>query len=104
MSENWISIANASDIQPGTMKGVEVAGAHIAIYNVDGEYCATSNICTHAFAYLTEGWLDGHLVECPLHAGLFDVRTGAGQGAPITCGLQTFPVRVQDGRVEIAIP
>jgi nitrite reductase/ring-hydroxylating ferredoxin subunit len=70
---------------------------------VDGRYYATSNICTHATAFLTEGWLEGTLIECPLHAGQFDIRDGKGQGAPISCDLQTFPVRTEGGDVEIFV-
>ncbi len=53
------------------MKGIELGDLQIAIYNVEGEIYATDNICTHAFALLTDGFLDGDVIECPLHGGCF---------------------------------
>ncbi len=102
-SETWVTAATASELPPGEMIGVQLAGEHVALYNVDGAFYATSNICTHAFTYLSEGWLDGTLIECPLHAGQFDVTTGKGQGAPITCDLKTFPTRVVDDEVQVRL-
>ena len=54
-----------------------------------------------AYPGLVDGFLDGKLIECPLHAGIFDVTTGAGQGPPITCDLQTFPVRLVGDEVQV---
>ncbi len=64
----------------------------------------TDNVCTHAFALLTEGWLEGHLIECPLHNGQFDVRTGKGMGAPITEDLRTYAVKIEGNDVLVALP
>lgn len=102
-TENWLDAVGDTDLPPGKMRAVELGGVKIALYNVEGDLFATSNICTHAFAFLTDGWLEDHLIECPLHAGQFDIRDGKGQGAPITCDLQTFAVRVRDGRIEVSV-
>lgn len=83
--------------------GVEVGGLSIALYNVGGEIYATDNVCTHAFAALTDGYLDGDIVECPLHGGCFKVQTGEGQGEPITENLKTYPVRVVGDIIEVKI-
>jgi len=61
-------------------------------------------VCTHAFALLTEGFLDGEVIECPLHAGRFDVRTGKGLCAPIETDLATYQVRVDGADVLVAVP
>ena len=86
------------------MLGTEVGGASIAVYNVGGCYYATSNICTHEHVHLSDGYLEGKLIECPLHAGTFDVTTGKGMGPPITCDIRTFPVRVVAEAVQVCIP
>jgi len=99
--ENWIKATDASALPAGQMLGLELAGKPVCLYNVDGRFYATSNICTHAFTFLSDGFLDGKLIECPLHAGIFDVTTGAGQGPPITCDLQTFPVRLVGDEVQV---
>jgi nitrite reductase/ring-hydroxylating ferredoxin subunit len=102
-SETWLTAASASALAPGEMVGVELGGAQLAVYNVEGVFYATSNICTHAFTYLSDGWLNGNVIECPLHGGQFDVMTGKGQGAPITCDLQTFVTRVVGGEVQVKL-
>ena len=71
----------------------------LAVYNVDGEFYVTSNICTHNVAMLTDGYLDGDTVECPLHGGCFSVKTGAPTAFPCEKPLQVFPVIVEEGTV-----
>jgi naphthalene 1,2-dioxygenase system ferredoxin subunit len=67
----------------------------IALYRVGDEFFATDNICTHAHAYLTDGFQEGCTIECPLHAGCFDIRTGKALTAPVTEDIRTYPVRVE---------
>ena len=85
------------------MIGVVVAGRDIALYTVDGDVYATDNICTHGQARLCDGFLEGHEIECPLHQGKFDVRTGQPTCAPATEALRSYPVKVEGGRVWLAI-
>src|SRR4051812_5770223 len=92
--EKWVAVAQRSALDEGAMMGVEIGDLQIALYNVEGEIYATDNVCTHAFAMLTDGFLDGDVIECPLHGGCFKVKTGEGQGAPITDDLKTYPVRI----------
>ncbi|MGH6626565.1 MAG: non-heme iron oxygenase ferredoxin subunit [Burkholderiaceae bacterium] len=100
---NWIEAATVSDVPRDDVLGVEVGGHEIALYNVDGEVYATDNICTHGQARLCDGFLDGHEIECPLHQGKFDVRTGKAACAPITEDLRSYPVRIEAGRVYLAM-
>ena len=82
------------------MRAIDVKGQTLALYHLDnGEFHATHNVCTHQFALLTDGWLEDCFIECPLHAGRFDVRTGKGQGDPIDEDVKVFPVKLQDGGV-----
>ena len=99
--EIWVTVASAAAIAPGDMIGVKVGGKLIALYNVAGRIYATDNVCTHAFAVLTDGWLDGGEIECPLHAGRFDVTTGKGLGPPIPSDLKTYNVRIVGDEVQI---
>jgi len=101
--EKWVSVAARSALNEGAMLGVEVGDEAIALYNVDGEIYATSNVCTHAFAMLTDGFLDGDVIECPLHGGCFKVKTGEGQGAPVTEDLRTYPVRIVGDNIEVQV-
>lgn len=75
----------------------------LALYLVEGEVFATDDLCTHGAARLSEGYLDGHLIECPLHQGLFDVRDGSPAGAPCVVPVKSFPVRVEGGDILIGL-
>lgn len=99
--ETWVTVASAAAIAEGDMIGVKVGDKLIALYNVAGRIYATDNVCTHAFAMLTDGWLDGAEIECPLHAGRFDVATGKGLGPPIPSDLKTYKVRIVGDEVQI---
>jgi nitrite reductase/ring-hydroxylating ferredoxin subunit len=107
MSEagNWVRVASLADVAEGTAFPVEMMGLNLAIYHLaGGEICVTDNVCTHAFAMLTDGWLEGCVIECPLHAGQFDVRTGKGLGAPIDDDLQTYKAKVEGDDILIELP
>jgi naphthalene 1,2-dioxygenase ferredoxin component len=99
----WVRAANRSDLAEGDALGVEVCGRSIALYNVDGTIFATDNICTHAYARLSDGWLDGELIECPLHAARFDIRTGKVLDPPATEDLRTYPIRIIDDEIEVKL-
>jgi nitrite reductase/ring-hydroxylating ferredoxin subunit len=103
MSENWIAAGAADTLDSGCMRAIEHGDLFIALYNVDGTFYATDNVCSHAYALLTDGFLDGDIIECPLHQGCFKVSTGEGQGAPISENIRTFPTRVVGAQVEIDI-
>jgi naphthalene 1,2-dioxygenase ferredoxin component len=100
---SWVRAAGRADLAEGEVIGVEVAGRQIALYDCDGTIYATDNICTHAYARLSDGWLTGTAIECPLHAARFDVRTGKVLAPPATEDLKTYPVRVTDGDIEIGL-
>ena len=71
----------------------------VAVYNLGGAYFATDDTCTHGHASLAEGYIDGSLVECPLHGGLFDIRTGLPAGAPCTEAVARYDLVVEDGEI-----
>ena len=99
----WMTVAERGALGEGDMLGVSAGGKEIALYNIGGEIYATDNVCTHAFAMLTDGWLDGEVIECPLHAGRFEVKTGKGLGPPIPCDIKTYPVRVAGNDVQVKV-
>jgi naphthalene 1,2-dioxygenase system ferredoxin subunit len=98
---NWVTVAARSDLGDGDVLAVEAEGKSVALYGVDGDIYATDNVCTHAFALLSDGWLDGDVIECPLHAGRFEVKTGKGLGPPIPCDLKTYRLRVEGNNIQI---
>jgi naphthalene 1,2-dioxygenase system ferredoxin subunit len=103
MSLNWIDAAAAEDLWDDTGFGTVVAGRDIALFRVGDAVFATDNLCTHGHARLCEGYVEGHEIECPLHQGRFDLRTGLATCAPATASLKTYPVRIEGGRVVLAL-
>ena len=99
----WHSVAKTSDVTEGEVIGVELEGTPIAIYNLDGEFFATHNVCTHAFALLSDGYVDDGKIECPLHQGIFDIRSGKAEEGPVDEDLQTFPVKVEGDALLVEI-
>lgn len=99
------SVANAADIGPGEMKYVE-AGKNdepIVLINFEGEFYALTDICTHEEASLSDGEIDGDEIECPLHGGAFEIRTGLPAGFPVVTPAKVYPVRVVNGQVQVAV-
>src|ERR1700739_496736 len=106
MSEDdagWFRAAARSDLGEGEVIGVEVAGRSIALYDADGRLFATDNICTHAYACLSDGWLDGEVIECPLHAARFDIRTGKVLDPPATDDFKTYQVRLVGDEIQVRL-
>jgi naphthalene 1,2-dioxygenase system ferredoxin subunit len=99
----WVRAAASGEIAEGEAIGVTVGGRDIAIYNIDGELFATEDLCTHAHARLSEGWLDRNEIECPLHAGRFDVRTGAATAPPCVDAVKTYPVRRAGDEIQVRL-
>jgi 3-phenylpropionate/trans-cinnamate dioxygenase ferredoxin component len=97
-----ISVCALADIPLGG--AVRLDGeTPIAVFNVDGELYAIDDTCTHQDASLADGWLDGCMVECPLHASCFDLRTGKPTGPPAKVPVRTHRVVVQDGYVYVEV-
>jgi naphthalene 1,2-dioxygenase ferredoxin component len=71
-----ITVADRFLLGVDSVIGVKAGDLGVALYNIEGQLYATHNICTHAHAMLSDGWLDGDVIECPLHGGLFEVKTG----------------------------
>lgn len=93
-------LCKTDDVPVDSIKRVDPDGLPpIAVYNVDGVFYATDDTCTHGEASLSEGEIDGDLVECPFHAGCFEIATGQPAGAPCTVPIRAYDVVVEDGTV-----
>ncbi len=90
-----IILCKISDIAPGSVIRVEHGELGLAVYNIDGTFYATADRCTHGLSSLSEGSLMGDEIECSMHFGTFDVKTGAPTGAPCSIPLRTFKVEVR---------
>lgn len=97
-------VATMSEVSTGQGHRVSVAGRDIAIFQLEGELYAVDDTCTHGFASLCEGFVDGDRIECPLHAGQFEIKTGKAVEAPCVIDLQTYPVRREENEIYVGIP
>ncbi len=92
----WIRVATTGELLPGEYKVVAAADADIAVFNVDGNYYAIEDVCSHDGSGLTGGGVEGHEVICPRHGARFDLRTGMALTPPAYEPVTTFPVQVID--------
>ncbi|MEY4675646.1 MAG: naphthalene 1,2-dioxygenase system ferredoxin subunit [Pseudomonadota bacterium] len=99
MSDNWIDVIAVDAVSEADVTAVTVNGQEIALYEVEGDIFATSNLCTHGAARMSDGFLEGREIECPLHQGKFDVCTGKAMCAPLTEDIRTYPIRIENNRV-----
>jgi apoptosis-inducing factor 3 len=95
----WQRAASLSDLADGGVVGVHVGATPVALYKLDGEVFATHGICTHAMAILADGFVEDGKIECPLHQGLFDIKSGKALTAPLTEDLRTYPVKIEGNDV-----
>ncbi len=103
MPGKFVKVAREQDIPPGTSIEVELPEASLAVCNVDGQFFAIENLCTHDDGPLGAGALDGFRIQCPRHLAYFDVRNGKALTLPAIMPVECFAVRVQDGDVEVEL-
>lgn len=120
----FVDVTATTDIPPGAMKGVSVGLRQVLVANIDGTFYAMNNRCGHMNVHLSDGWLEGPIVGCPLHGARFDVRTaqvhkpaaeikltarqGPEQGKKEltflpTYALEAYEVKVESGRVLVKL-
>ncbi|MFA7095614.1 MAG: non-heme iron oxygenase ferredoxin subunit [Gammaproteobacteria bacterium] len=98
---DWVDVASVGEFAPGTWRVVDIDGAMIAVFNLDGEYYAIDAVCTHEYEMLTEGEVEGDEIVCPRHSARFNIKTGEALTPPAYEPVATFPVRVENGRVQV---
>ncbi len=96
-------VAKIGDVSEEDVMGVFIGGEEIALYNVEGEIFATHGICTHENVGLADGFVDGDLIECPLHSACFEIKTGKAVNPPAEVDLKTYPVKVEDDTIYVGV-
>ena len=106
MSENleWHPVLPHDALEQRWVTSVQLNGRDYAIYDTPTGLYASLGYCSHEGALLCDGYFDDHTIECPLHQGCFDVRTGKATGAPANRGLRTVAVRLRNGMIELGVP
>ena len=98
---DWTTVVAVDDLPPGKHMSVEVEGAVMVVINLDGEFYAIEDICTHDGSDISSGCVVDGSIECPRHGARFDIRTGEVTAPPAYEPVDVFPVRVQDGVVHV---
>jgi biphenyl 2,3-dioxygenase ferredoxin component len=96
-----LDLCSAADIEPGNALKVESGDLSLAVFNVDGEFFVTDDLCTHGPGSLSEGYIDGDVVECNFHNGQFNIKSGEVVSPPCMVPIKTYKTMVENGRVFI---
>lgn len=101
--ENFQVVFAAAELENNTSRAVEIEGVNVLVCNAGGEFYAVVNQCTHQASPLEGGRIRNCFISCPLHGARFDLRDGSTKGQLTQVPLKTFPVRVVDGQIEVAV-
>jgi NAD(P)H-dependent nitrite reductase small subunit len=100
MTMTWNHICATAKLPEGEPVGFKVGDQRVALYKVGDEIFATDDVCSHAFALLSTGFLEGHVIECPLHGAMFDIRDGRCRSGAYK-DIRAFKVEIRDGEVYV---
>ncbi len=99
-----IRVGEVSDVSPGTAKLVEARGKRIALFNLNGQFYALDNTCTHEGGPLADGSIEGETVTCPWHGAVFNIKTGAVLYPPAPTDVHSYKVHVDGAEIKIELP
>lgn len=100
----WVDVCSPSEIEEEDLIRFDHGDRTFAVYrSADDEYFCTDGLCTHEQVHLADGLVMDYIIECPKHNGRFDYRTGEAKGAPVCVDLNTYPTKIENGRVLIQV-
>ena len=98
---DWVTVCSVAELPPGTHHVVDVDGAQVVVFNLEGRYYAIENVCTHDGGILTGGPIEGDQIVCPRHGARFCIKTGEALTPPAFESTATFPVRIENGEIQV---
>jgi 3-phenylpropionate/trans-cinnamate dioxygenase ferredoxin subunit len=101
---NFFVVGPVSDLPVGDRHFLEINGIYLIIINLNGEFFAIADLCSHDDGPLGDGSLENHQIICPRHGARFDIRNGKALTLPAVEGIQSYPIRGRDGSLEVGIP
>jgi nitrite reductase/ring-hydroxylating ferredoxin subunit len=99
----WIEVAAEADVAEDGVLAVLAGGEELALFKLSGEVFALIDQCSHGAARLSDGYVEDGCIECPLHQGLIDIRTGEPRAEPVVEAIRRFPARIRNGRIEVEL-
>ena len=100
-TQRWVTVCKRDALEEGGVTSAIADDREVALYLIEGVPYATDNLCTHGDARLSDGFVLDHCIECPLHQGQFDIRTGEVLCEPVTEPIRVYPMRVVGEAVEV---
>ena len=100
--QEYVTVGKTSDIAPGTIKVVQAEGRAVGVANVDGQFYAFADVCTHDDGPVAEGELDGCIIECPRHGARFDIASGAVLSMPAVVPLPVYDLKIEQDEIKIS--
>jgi len=98
---DWVDVVAENALANGEHLIVDVDGVDVAVFKIEERYYAIEDVCTHDGAEIASGTLEGSDIVCPRHGAKFCVKTGAVKSAPAYEDIACFPIRFQDGKVQV---
>lgn len=99
----FVVAAKITDVAQNATKCVSTEDKEVTLVNLNGQFFALDNLCTHEGAPLCEGSIEGEEIECPWHLGRFNIKTGKATELPAEKDLRTYPIRINGDDIEIEI-
>lgn len=103
MGEQWHRVADAGEVDEDMPVSVTIDGAQIGVYRLGDALYAMEDVCPHAYALLSEGFVDGETVECPLHEAQFHIPSGRCLREPGGRDLKSYPVKQEGGAIYVQV-
>lgn len=101
--KNWFFVTKTGEIEEDDLIRFDHADKTYCIYFIDDGYYATDGICTHESVHLEEGLVMHGEIECPMHQGIFNIKTGEAVSPPACDDLKTYPIKIEDNKIFIKI-
>ena len=102
-NENWIYVCNTNEIDLEDLKRFDYENKSVCIYKLEDGFFATDGICTHEQVHLEDGLVMDGEIECPMHQGIFDIKTGKAKSPPACEDLKTYLVKVEEDKIFIKL-
>ena len=101
--DNWIFVSEENDVEVEDILRLDHENKTYCIYRLEDGYYATDGICTHEAVHLEDGLVMDDEIECPMHQGIFNIKTGKAISPPVCEDLKTYSVKVEEGKIYIQI-
>ena len=100
---NWILVGTTDNVEVEDIIRFDHNDKTVCVYKLEDGFYATDGICTHEDVHLEDGLVMDNEIECPMHQGVFDIKTGEAISPPACDDLKTYPVKVEDNNIYIQI-